>query len=122
VRAVLDTNILIDYLAGVEQAAAELRRYRVPLVSRISWIEVLAGAVDEPEEPIVRAFLERLRLVEITAAVAEEAVRIRQERHLRLPEAIILATARVEGCQLVTRNTRDFSVDWPEIREPYRLA
>jgi predicted nucleic acid-binding protein len=48
-------------------------------------------------------------------------VLLRLKRKLRLPDAIILASARVNGWMLLTRNTRDFDPRWPEIREPYRL-
>ena len=51
----------------------------------------------------------------LTPEVAEEAVRLRKEHHLKLPDAIIYATARAHGCLLVTRNTKDFSA-----REPGR--
>jgi predicted nucleic acid-binding protein len=40
---------------------------------------------------------------------------------IRVPDAIILATARVESLLLVTRNTRDFPADLPGIRVPYRI-
>jgi predicted nucleic acid-binding protein len=53
--------------------------------------------------------------------VAEEAVRIRRQRRLKLPDAIILATARVHGLVLVTRNTKDFDPADPAIRIPYAL-
>jgi predicted nucleic acid-binding protein len=82
---------------------------------------VLAGVLDSPHESAVRAFLAGFRLLEMDAPVAEEAVRVRAQRRLRLPDAIILATARVHSCLLLTRNTRDFDPKWPEIREPYRL-
>ena len=42
-RALFDTNILIDYLNGVDAAKTELARYERPAISVISWIEVLAG-------------------------------------------------------------------------------
>lgn len=120
-RAVFDTNLLIDYLNGVAKAKATLTKYEEPTISRVTWMEVLTGVVDTPREHAVRAFLAWFRLVEIDGPVAEEAIRLRAQRRLRLPDALILATARVNGCLLLTRNTRDFDPNWPEIREPYRL-
>jgi predicted nucleic acid-binding protein len=38
---------------------------------------------------------------------------------MRLPDAIILATARAESALLVTRNTKDFPRDDPASRVPY---
>ncbi|MFY8099337.1 MAG: PIN domain-containing protein [Allorhizobium sp.] len=43
-----------------------------------------------------------------------------QYRHLKLPDAIVLATADREGCILVTRNAKDFDPNDPRIRLPYR--
>ena len=119
-KAVLDTNVLVDYLAGHERAREELSRYRHPRISRITWMEIMVGvAADAAEEAAVRSFLADFGVVELTEAVAAQAVRLRREHRLRLPDAIILASARVEQCQLVTRNTRDFKPEWPDIRVPY---
>ena len=40
---------------------------------------------------------------------------------VKLPDAIILATAQSAASILVTRNTRDFPVGPPGIRVPYKL-
>jgi hypothetical protein len=40
---------------------------------------------------------------------------------LKIPDAIIWASAEEEGCLFVTRNTKDFPADHPGIRFPYRL-
>ena len=115
-----DTNILIDYLNGIQQAQQELDLYEEPCISLITWMEVLTGSQPE-EEDTIREFLIRFRVIPIDKRIAEEAVRIRRERRLRLPDAIIWATARDAGSILVTRNTRDFPDDFPGIRVPYRL-
>jgi len=120
-KAVFDTNLLIDYLNGIPNAQTTLLEYEEPAISRITWMEVLKGVVNTPQEHTVRAFLAWFRLMEIDGPIAEEAIRLRSQRRLRLPDAIILATARVHGGLLLTRNTRDFNLNWPEIREPYRL-
>jgi len=36
-------------------------------------------------------------------------------------DAIIYATAQQEDCLLVTRNTKDFPSDLPDVRCPYTL-
>ncbi len=119
-KAIVDTNILIDYLNGIQQAQQELDLYEEPCISLITWMEVLTGSQPE-EEDTIREFLIRFRVIPIDKRIAEEAVRIRRERRLRLPDAIIWATARDAGSILVTRNTRDFPDDFPGIRVPYRL-
>jgi predicted nucleic acid-binding protein len=117
VRALLDTNILIDYLNGVRAARKEIERYRT---AAISIMEVMAGALPA-EADKVRAFLATFVVHPLTPEIAEIAVLRRQSLRMKLPDAIILATAESEGRLLVTRNTRDFPTGNPGIRFPYRL-
>jgi predicted nucleic acid-binding protein len=119
VKALFDTNILIDQLRGVEAASDELDRYDEVAVSRIVWIEFLVGAKTPDLETRIRRLLNRFELLEIDAAVAAETILIRQRTRLKLPDAIILATARVHGLLFVTRNHRDFPRREPDIRIPY---
>ena len=119
-KALLDTNILIDYLNGVVDARDELDRYEAPLISTITWMEVMVGVAGD-DEANIRLFLSRFTQVEIDAEVAEVAVAIRREQKIRLPDAIIWASAKRENALLVTRNTKDFPADFPGVRVPYQL-
>ncbi len=121
VRAVFDTNILIDFLSGVDAAAEELARHEEPCVSPISWMEVMVGAEESGEERRLKTFLAQFERVPIDDEVAEIAVNIRKATRIRLPDAIIWATARRVGGVLVTRNTRDLPQQDPGIRVPYSL-
>ncbi len=117
-NAVIDTNILIDYLNGVPLASQEINRYVRPTISTITWIEVLVG-IPPAQEPAVRAFLATFELQELDAPIAEAAIRLRRQNRIKLPDAIIWATARVGKALLVTRNSRDFDPSEPGIRIPY---
>lgn len=119
-KALIDTNILIDYLNGIDAARLEISRYETPLISAISWMEVMVGAIDD-EQQAIRSFLSRFTQVAIDAEVAETAVSIRREHKMRLPDAIIWASAKRESALLVSRNTKDFPGDSPGVRAPYQL-
>ncbi len=121
-HAVFDTNILVDFLGGVGEARVELGRYRTRLISLVTWMEVLVGARNSEDEAALRTFLAGFSVVEVDVEVAEEAVRLRRERRVRLPDALIWATARTGNAVLVTRNTHDFPADDPGVRVPYRLG
>ena len=118
-KALFDTNILIDYLNGVEPSKVELGRYRERLISIVTWMEVLAGGREDDEVDVIEMFLRDFRVVEITRAVAREAVDVRRTRRIRLPDALVWAAARTESALLVTRNTKDFPRDDPGVRVPY---
>jgi predicted nucleic acid-binding protein len=117
--ALFDTNILVECIYGVEKAVEEMGRYEKIAVSRVVWIEFLTGAKTAEKEIHRRSLLDELRLIEIDGAISEEAILLRQRTRLKLPDAIILATARVHGLLLVTRNHRDFPASMPEVRIPY---
>jgi len=66
-------------------------------------------------------FLRQLAVIELDEAIAREAIMLRQEYKLKLPDAIIWACARLNNALLITRNGRDFDRGEPGIRIPYRL-
>ena len=121
VKPVLDTNILIDYLGEIPLAKEEISRFREAYISAVTWIEVMAGARDHAEERTIRRFLQGFTHVPVDQDVADLSFRIRRQHRVKLPDAIIWATARRKNTLLVTRNTKDFPDSEPDIRIPYRL-
>jgi len=117
----LDSNIIIDALNGLEQGSRELLSDADAAISIIAWIEVLAGYRGAVDDARARELLQTLTVAELSPAVVEETVNIRRTTPLNLPDAIILATARVHGLTLSTRNTRDFDANDPSVRIPYEL-
>lgn len=120
VRPLFDTNILIDHLNSVSEARKEIALYETRAISIVTWIEVMAGT-DERTDVSTRKFLANFDVLPIDADVAELAVSIRKARRLKLPDAIIQATASVHTMLLVTRNEKDFPRDAPGVRMPYRI-
>jgi len=121
-NGVFDTNILVDFLNGVGEAPLEFERYESRYISIMTWIEVLVGCRDAAEQAAARALMsETFELIELPPPVAERAVEIRRERRMRLPDAVVYATALYLECVLVTRDTKDFPESDPTVRVPYRL-
>lgn len=120
VKALFDTNILIDQLNSIPAARAELASYRGKAISIITWIEVLVGA-KPGTEAATRYFLDRFEIVALDEQVAERAVDLRKQHRLKLPDAVIWASAQVHAMLLVTRNTKDFPPGDPGIRMPYKV-
>lgn len=120
VKALLDTNILIDFLYEVPAARDELHRYEDKAISIITWMEVLIGA-PPLATGATREFLDSFELIELNEKVAERAVRLRQQHRLTLPDAIIWASAQTHSMLLVTRDSKGFPDNDPGVRMPYRL-
>lgn len=124
-KGLFDTNILLDHLNGVDEAANTIDRYDEKTISRMTWMEVLAGATSPEEEKAARELLATFRVVEMSEQVAESAVSLRKSwpRKLKLPDAVVYATAKTENCPLITRNTKDFDpATLADIVVPYNLG
>ena len=121
VSELFDTNILIDHLNGIVKATRELRLSNDPAISMITWIEVMTGASGPDEEAILRAFLLNFECLPVSSAVAERAALVRRQMKIKMPDAIILATAEVAGRELVTRNVKDFPSGMRGVRVPYKV-
>ena len=118
--AVFDTNIVIDALNGVAEADIEFERYEHIIISRITWMEILVGEKENDQQ--LRDFLQsHFEIAPIDVTISEIAVRLRREHRIRLPDAIIWATAKAYDAVLVTRNTKDFDSNQDGIRIPYEI-
>jgi predicted nucleic acid-binding protein len=121
VIACIDSDVLIDYFDGIDAAGQELSRYDGVIFSRITWMEVLVSTPAEELRKVREDFLRQFSIVELDERVAREAMALRRQHRLKLPNAIIWASARLHDALLVTRNAKDFPIDDPGIRAPYRL-
>ncbi len=119
--ALFDTNILIDLFSGRVEAKQALEAYPPQnAISLISWIEVMVGAKKYHQEHRTCIALSAFNIIGVSQDIAERSVNLRQEYGMKLPDAIILATARMHRYELVTRNTKDFA-RIPGVITPYHL-
>jgi len=118
-KAVVDSDVLIDFLQGDPRAAGEIARYDDLRYSVISWMEVMCGADTDQETAAAHGLFNSMKPVGLSPQVAQAAVEARKKLRLKLPDAIIWASADREGCILITRNTKDFDKNHPMIRIPY---
>ena len=119
-KALFDTNILIDYLSGRVAARKTLASSRDAAISVITWTEVMVGAKDDGEAARLKNFLLQWPVLDVNLRVAEQAAEFRRKTGVRVPDALIWATAKCHDRVLLTRNTRDFKTG-EFVRVPYRL-
>ncbi len=108
-KAFLDSNILIYRSKQQLDFEAIASKYDALYVSVISFIEALGYPFKNlREREIIEGILENLEIVQTDMSIAEQVVRYKQLRRIKTPDAIILATAKSLGAELVTVNVGDF--------------
>ncbi|MBF0147026.1 MAG: type II toxin-antitoxin system VapC family toxin [Magnetococcales bacterium] len=91
VNHVLDTNIVLSLLGGQLAEPLPVRQY---FASTITEIELLSyPSLSQSEESKIRALLHDIRVVDIDPDIKEKTIRLRRYQGLKLPDAIIAATA-----------------------------
>ena len=111
-RNVIDTNVWIDALSGKLSPAAFLK-----LTLEASWagysaitrLELfgLPGLKDEEAHNIAER-LKPFPEIAVDSKIIDRAIQVRKAKRIKVPDAIIAATALEKECSLITRNIADF--------------
>ena len=106
-QLLLDTNVIIDFL---KQKNTDFDLYSLFLqhecfVSVITRLELLKyPSITPNEENAINEFLRLVPIMPINAAIENETIALSRSSKLKLPDAIIGATAIVCNAELVTRD------------------
>lgn len=98
----VDTDIFIDHLRGVAELKASRHRLHYSVVTRA---ELFAGTA---ETGLAARVLSPFHEILVDRPIAERAGRIRRESGLRMPDALIAATALERNLGLAARNRKHF--------------
>ena len=104
----VDTNVLIYTLVG-NPAALNITKYSFSLgVSVISEIELLGKKnIPKNEINIIRNLLNDCVIIDLNNSIKEMAISLKQKYSIKIPDAIIAATAQRFSLPLITAD-RDF--------------
>ncbi len=107
VRYLLDTNVVIGLLGGQAASVALVKAANCQLaemaVSQITRLELLGFAgIGADGAQTIESFLSSIKVLPISAEVEAQVIALRQGRKIKLPDAIVAATALAHGLELLT--------------------
>jgi predicted nucleic acid-binding protein len=97
----LDTNILVYALKGLQSVMPYFEEDCY--LSVVTEIEILGvPGLSKKELGIRQSALDFCTIIPLTNSIKNEAIRLKQEFKVKLPDAVIAATAITEGYTLIT--------------------
>ena len=114
IKHLWDTNTAIYYLQqlfppGAEKFMDDLLKDEQPIISAITEIELLCWkTATEKDLEVLHNFINDTFVIELEQPVKLKTAEIRKDHKLKLPDAIIAATAVVYDLTLLSRNVADF--------------
>ena len=105
----IDTNIIIYLSQGRLKISNFAKNSSNLYISSITYIETLGYTFpNENEEKIITDLCDMFERLYVTKDVESQTILIRKAHKIKLPDAIIAATAMTHDLTLVTCDSRDF--------------
>lgn len=109
-----DTDVLIWFLRGNENAASLVQSEPLRFMSQISWMEIIQGARDKRELARFKSSFPRMafEILPLGESIGNRAIAYMEQHSLKngvmLADALVGATAAEHGLTLATANVKHF--------------
>ena len=122
----LDTDILVDFLRGHDKALTFVTAHSDRIVlSAVVVAELYSGVKGDAEKAVLDSFVALFPAAPVTAQIARSGGLYRRDygktHGVGLADAILAATAEVEGAELATLNVKHYPMV-KGLRPAYRKA
>ncbi|MFN5417182.1 MAG: type II toxin-antitoxin system VapC family toxin [Flavobacteriia bacterium] len=111
-KFLIDTNVIIDFLAGKfsknDSKFINSIIVKTPIISVITKIEVLGFKTNQKDYQILSKFISECIVLNLNEEVTKTTIELRKQNSIKLPDAIIASTCLVYDLKLLTRNVSDF--------------
>lgn len=118
-KFLLDTNIVVGFLNDYQKVSQFFRDRLINedlCLSQITRMELLGFPSITPEEEYsINSFISLIEIISLSNLIADKTIQLRRKRNLKLPDAIIAATAIVHDSTLVTCDA-DLTNSIPELK------
>lgn len=128
IKYLWDTNTAIYYLQqqfppDAEKFIDEVLKDGQPVISAITEIELLCWkAATQKDMEVLHSFIEDALVIELEQPIKLKTAELRKVYNIKLPDAIIAATALVYDLTLISRNLADFNrINGIKVKDPYNL-
>lgn len=98
----LDTNIVLYFLGGRLTQPLPDGTYHVSIITEIELLSY--PELDDQAERQIRSFLNAINVVGLTHAIKDTAIVLRRRLRLKVPDAIIAASAIIVNAELLTND------------------
>jgi predicted nucleic acid-binding protein len=107
-RYVLDTNIVLYLLGGRLLKPLPIGEFYLSVISEMELLSY--HSLTEAERKRIQALVTQVTIVNLDDRVKNEAIALRQRHRLKLPDAIVCATAFATNSTLLSNDTQLASV------------
>ena len=110
VKYLLDTNFILGMLKSTPEVLVMVGSARLTAhqcaFSAITRLELLGyPGITADEDTLIRQRLAQFTYFAISTAIEDKAIELRRSRKVKLPDALIAATAMCHGLSLLTMDT-----------------
>ena len=110
-KQLLDTNIILYFLAGKLKKPLLDNEYYVSIITQLELLSY--PNLDSKSEYSIDLFLKEIKVINITPEIITKTIEIRRKFKFKLPDSIIIATAKVLNLEILS-NDQQFT-KFPDI-------
>jgi predicted nucleic acid-binding protein len=103
-RYVLDTNVALYLLSGRLVNPLPVGEFYLSIISEIEMLSF--SAIGQEEESRIRQFVSQVTIVGLSEEVKQSTIEIRRKYRLKLPDAIVCATAIILDSDLLSNDVQ----------------
>lgn len=111
---VLDTNIVLYFLSGRLAVPLPVGKYTISVITELELLAYPGLSGQEADQ--VETFISKISVAELTSSVKTHAIDYRKRLNLKLPDAIIAATARSLDATLLSNDQRLLTLSDPQVQ------